>query len=47
MFERLKRLYEEGKIGEANINNAVTLGWITDEQADEILNPPENTTNMD
>ena len=47
MFERLKRLYAEGKIGEANIKNAVTLGWITQEQADEILNPPEQTSSPD
>ena len=43
MFERLKRLYSEGKINETSINNAVEKGWITQEQADEILNPPTNT----
>lgn len=41
MFERLKRLYSEGKIDEAAIRNAVTKGWLTEEQANEILAPPE------
>ena len=39
MFERLKRLYEEGKITQDGINNAVTKGWITQEQAEEIISP--------
>lgn len=43
MFERLKRLYSEGKIDESKIKNAVTLKWLTEEQADEILNPPTAT----
>lgn len=42
MFERLKRLYSEGKIDETGINNAVNKGWITQEQVDEILNPQGN-----
>ncbi len=41
MFERLKRLYAEGKLDEQVITNAVAKGWITQEQADEILNPKE------
>ena len=41
MFERLKRLYNEGKLDEQGITNAVTKGWITQEQADEILAPKE------
>ena len=41
MFERLKRLYAEGKINETGINNAVAKGWITQEQADEIINPQD------
>lgn len=41
MFERLKRLYNEGKIDETGINNAVNKGWITQEQAQEILNPQQ------
>ena len=39
MFERLKRLYADGKITQEGINNAVAKGWITQEQADEIINP--------
>lgn len=41
MFERLKRLYNERKLDEAGICNAVAKGWLTEEQADEILNPPD------
>lgn len=37
MFERLKRLYVEGRIDTAAIERAVTNGWITRDQADEIL----------
>ena len=32
MFNRLKRLYEQGKITEAGLQNAVTKGWITQEE---------------
>ena len=45
MFERLKRLYAEGKINETGINNAVTKGWITQAQADEIINPQDEVDN--
>lgn len=38
MFNRLKRLYEQGKIGEEELTNAVEKGWITEEQKDEIIN---------
>lgn len=41
MFERLKRLYDTGKLNEQGILNAVTKGWITAEQAEEILTPAE------
>lgn len=41
MFERLKRLYNSGLLDEAAIRNAVTKGWLTEEQANEILKPPE------
>ena len=44
MYERVKRLYAEGKISEEGINNAVTKGWITEEQAQEILNPSDDET---
>ena len=45
MFERLKRLYNAGLLDEAAIRNAVTKGWLTEEQANEILKPPENQNN--
>ena len=31
MFDRLKRLYKQGKITEVGLQNAVTKGWITEE----------------
>lgn len=45
MFERLKRLYNEGKLDEAAIRTAVTKGWLTEEQAQEILKPPDEQKN--
>ena len=45
MFERLKRLYTDGKITQEGINNAVTKGWITQEQANEIINPQNEVEN--
>ena len=44
MYERLKRLYNEGYASEAMLRNAVKRGWITDEQMQEIIdskNEPE------
>lgn len=37
LFERLKRLYLEGKLNATNLANAVIKGWITEEQKQEIL----------
>ena len=45
MFERLKRLYTDGKITQEGINNAVAKGWITQEQANEIINPQNEVEN--
>ncbi len=42
MFERLKRLYESGQLDQKGIENAVAKGWITQEQANEILNPKKD-----
>lgn len=39
MFETLKRLWNEGKLTEEKLNNAVAKGWITEEQRQEIINP--------
>lgn len=36
MFERLQSLYLAGRIGRAQLATAVTRGWITADQADEI-----------
>lgn len=41
MFERLKRLYESGQIDQKGVENAVAKGWITREQAAEILAPKD------
>ena len=37
MFERLKYLYSVGKIKEVHLDNAVSKGWITEEEKQEIL----------
>lgn len=42
MFERLKRLYESGQLKQKGIENAVAKDWITQEQANEILNPKKD-----
>lgn len=36
MYERLKAMYLDGRLNDAGLNNAVTKGWITQDQADEI-----------
>ena len=36
MKERLKNLYDAGRLSDAGIQNAVQLGWITQAEADEI-----------
>jgi hypothetical protein len=36
VFERLKALYLDGRLSDAGLSNAVTKGWITEEQATEI-----------
>ena len=38
MFERLKRLYNEGKIDAEALEKAVEKGWITEEQKNELSN---------
>ena len=37
MYDRLKRLYQEGRASEAMLTNAVKRGWITDEEMQEII----------
>lgn len=41
MFERLKRLYDAGRLTETGIQNAVARGWITAGEAAEILRTEE------
>ena len=36
MFNRIKRLYDEGKLDKQGVKNAVEKGWITPEQYEEI-----------
>ena len=37
MYEKLKQMYLAGKLTEAQLNNAVAKGWITEEQKLEII----------
>ena len=37
MYEKIKKLYVEGRLNAQGVQNAVIKGWITQEQADEIL----------
>ena len=43
MYERLKRLYQEGRASEAMLKNAVKRGWITDEEMQEIIASKKET----
>lgn len=37
MFETIRRLFQEGKLTEAGVEAAAMKGWITPEQAREIV----------
>lgn len=37
MYNTLKRLYQSGKLDETGLENAVTKGWISEEQKAEIM----------
>jgi len=37
MFERLKLLYDQGKINEMHLTTAVSRGWITEEEKQTII----------
>jgi hypothetical protein len=39
MFERLKYLYETNKLNVEQLGVAVSKGWITTEQKEQIVNP--------
>ena len=36
-FERLRRLYREGRIDEHGLDAAIEKGWITEEQKERIV----------
>jgi hypothetical protein len=36
MYDRLHGLYLDGRLDDAGLDNAVTKGWITADQADQI-----------
>jgi len=42
MFERVKRLYLTG-MSDTGLDRAVTFGWITEEQKQEIINSKTTT----
>lgn len=42
MFNRLKKLYMEGRLTESGLQNAVAKGWITEDQKAEIIAEKEN-----
>lgn len=37
MYSIVKKIYLEGKIDDTGLDNAVTKGWITEEQKAEII----------
>lgn len=41
MYKRLKKLYQEGRLSVAELENAQKKGWITDEQFQEIKGTEE------
>lgn len=42
MYERIKRLYNTGKLSIDGVRNAVTKGWITEAECAEILGGNSN-----
>ncbi len=36
MYERIKKLYDNGKLDKAGVRNAVVRGWISPEQYKDI-----------
>lgn len=37
MYETVKRLYLEGRIAEAGLDNAISRGWITTDDKEAIM----------
>lgn len=42
MEERLRRLYHEGKLTIQELENAISKGWLTEEQFNDIVNEGVN-----
>jgi Phage uncharacterised protein (Phage_XkdX) len=42
MFERIAAWHRKGLWTDTQVHAAADRGWITHEQADQILNPPPN-----
>ena len=42
MEERLRRLYNEGKLAVQELENAISKGWLTEEQFNDIVNKGAN-----
>lgn len=43
MFNRVKRLYDQGKLDKNGVKNAVLRGWITEDQYKEITGEEHET----
>ncbi len=41
MGERVKALYESGQLNDEGLARAVTKGWLTEEQKEQIIHPPQ------
>lgn len=37
MFDKLKKMYDSGRIDEKYLNQAIKLGWITEEEKNIIM----------
>lgn len=46
MYENLKRMYLEGKLTDEQLEKAVTKGWITEEQFNEIREAKQNALGL-
>ena len=38
MYERIKFLYEQGRVNEKGLDVAISKGWITEEEKQTIMN---------
>ena len=42
MYTILKNLYDKGRLTETQLDHAVEIGWITEEEKEKIIEPEEN-----